>query len=52
MRALVGKKRRTAAMERGLFATLIAVVAIVALQGLGNQPSVTFSNIIANFNAS
>jgi Flp pilus assembly pilin Flp len=52
VRAFVGKKRRTAATERGLFATLIAVAVIISLQGLGNQPSVTFSNIIANFNAS
>ncbi|WP_066825985.1 Flp family type IVb pilin [Sphingomonas mali] len=52
VRAFVGNKRGIAAIEYGLVAALIAVAAIVAMRGLGNQLSVTFSNIVANLNAS
>jgi len=52
VRAFVTNKRRAAAIEYGLIAALIAVAAIVAMQGLGNQLSVTFSNVVADLNAS
>jgi len=52
VRAFVGNKRGTAAIEYGIIAALIAAAAIVAMQGLGNQLFVTFSNVIANLNAS
>ena len=52
MRAFLGNKRGAAAIEYSLVAALIAVTAIVSMQGIGNQLSVTFSNVIANLNAS
>jgi len=50
--AFVGSKRCAAAIEYGPVAALIAVAAIVVMLGLGNQLSVTFSNIVADLNAS
>ncbi|WP_404372243.1 Flp family type IVb pilin [Sphingomonas sp. MMS24-J45] len=47
------KNRRGAtAIEYGLIAALIAVAAIGAMQGLGNQLAITFANIASNMKAS
>ena len=40
------------AIEYGLIAALIAVAAISAMQGLGNQLKKTFSNVSSNMKAS
>ena len=39
------------AIEYGLIAALIAVAAIAAMQGLGNQLKRTFSNVSTNMKA-
>lgn len=44
--------RAATAIEYGLIAALIAVAAIVAMQGLGNQLKKTFSNVTTNMKAS
>ncbi|MBV8238214.1 MAG: Flp family type IVb pilin [Sphingomonas sp.] len=40
------------AIEYGLIAALIAVAAIAAMQGLGNQLNTTFTNVSSNMKAS
>ena len=40
------------AIEYGLIAALIAVAAIAAMQGLGNQLKTTFTNVESNMKAS
>jgi len=52
MRALMKNVRGATAIEYGLIAALIAVAAIAAMQGLGNQLSTTFSNVASNMKAS
>ena len=47
----VARKGRSA-IEYGLIAALIAVAAIAAMQGLGNQLKTTFSNVSSNMKAS
>ena len=39
------------AIEYGLIAALIAVAAIAAMQGLGNQLTKTFNNVSSNMKA-
>ena len=52
MRRLVHNVRGATAIEYGLIAALIAVAAIGAMQGLGNQLSTTFNNVTLNMKAS
>ena len=44
--------RGATAIEYGLIAALIAVAAIAAMKGLGNQLKTTFGNVSANIKAS
>ncbi len=50
LRAIRDTKGATA-IEYGLIAALIAVAAIAAMQGLGNQLKKTFSNVSTNMKA-
>lgn len=50
--ALVANRKGATAIEYGLIAALIAVAAIAAMQGLGNQLTTTFSNVSSNMKAS
>jgi pilus assembly protein Flp/PilA len=43
--------RAATAIEYGLIAALIAVAAIAAMQGLGNQLNKTFGNVKTNMKA-
>ncbi|MEO7679417.1 MAG: Flp family type IVb pilin [Sphingomonas sp.] len=43
--------RGATAIEYGLIAALIAVAAIAAMQGLGNQLKKTFTNVSTNMKA-
>ncbi len=43
--------RAATAIEYGLIAALIAVAAIAAMQGLGNQLKKTFTNVSSNMKA-
>ena len=43
--------RGATAIEYGLIAALIAVAAIAAMQGLGNQLKKTFTNVQTNMKA-
>ncbi|MBC9031062.1 Flp family type IVb pilin [Sphingomonas sp. JC676] len=43
--------RAATAIEYGLIAALIAVAAIAAMQGLGNQLTKTFTNVSSNMKA-
>jgi pilus assembly protein Flp/PilA len=55
VKAFLTKLRETraaTAIEYGLIAALIAVAAIVAMQGLGNQLKKTFTNVTTNMKAS
>jgi pilus assembly protein Flp/PilA len=55
IRKLVSMLRNTrgaTAIEYGLIAALIAVAAISAMQGLGNQLKKTFGNVTSNMKAS
>lgn len=52
MKRLRTDRRGATAIEYGLIAALIAVAAIAAMQGLGNQLSTTFANITSNMKAS
>ncbi len=45
IRAVVRNRRAATAIEYGLIAALIAVAAIAAMQGLGNQLAQTFTNV-------
>lgn len=44
--------RAATAIEYGLIAALIAVAAITAMQGLGNQLKKTFGNVTSNMKVS
>jgi pilus assembly protein Flp/PilA len=52
MRKIFSDRRGATAIEYGLIAALIAVAAITAMQGLGNQLSTTFANVTSNMKAS
>ncbi len=45
MRRLGYETKGATAIEYGLIAALIAVAAIAAMQGLGNQLATTFTNV-------
>jgi pilus assembly protein Flp/PilA len=49
---LLRDTRGATAIEYGLIAALIAVAAIAAMQGLGNNLKKTFSNVSSNMKAS
>lgn len=49
---LLRETRGATAIEYGLIAALIAVAAIAAMQGLGNNLKKTFSNVSSNMKAS
>jgi len=49
---LVRNTRGATAIEYGLIAALIAVAAIAAMQGLGNQLKTTFTNVSSNMKVS
>ncbi|MFA6114916.1 MAG: Flp family type IVb pilin [Sphingomonas sp.] len=49
---LLRDKKGATAIEYGLIAALIAVAAIAAMQGLGNQLKTTFDNVSSNMKAS
>ncbi|MBO9711601.1 Flp family type IVb pilin [Sphingomonas sp.] len=51
IRKLFRNKKGATAIEYGLIAALIAVAAIAAMQGLGNQLSTTFGNVTSNMKA-
>lgn len=48
---LLRDTRGATAIEYGLIAALIAVAAIAAMQGLGNQLKKTFTNVSTNMKA-
>ena len=50
--SLLRHTRAATAIEYGLIAALIAVAAISAMQGLGNQLKKTFTNVSSNMKAS
>ncbi len=52
IRNFVKNSKGATAIEYGLIAALIAVAAIAAMQGLGNQLTTTFSNVSSNMKAS
>lgn len=52
IRKMFADKKGATAIEYGLIAALIAVAAIAAMQGLGNQLKTTFSNVTTNMKAS
>ncbi|MFA5989267.1 MAG: Flp family type IVb pilin [Sphingomonas sp.] len=45
IRKFIKNNKAATAIEYGLIAALIAVAAIAAMQGLGNQLKTTFSNV-------
>ena len=47
-RKLLRSRKGATAIEYGLIAALIAVAAIAAMQGLGNQLTKTFENVTSN----
>ena len=49
---LIRDEEGATAIEYGLIAALIAVAAIAAMQGLGNQLKTTFTNVSSNMKAS
>ena len=51
-RKVFAERRAATAIEYGLIAALIAVAAIAAMQGLGNQLNKTFGNVTSNMKAS
>lgn len=51
-RKLIKNNKGATAIEYGLIAALIAVAAITAMQGLGNQLKTTFNNVSSNMKAS
>jgi pilus assembly protein Flp/PilA len=51
IRNFVKNSKAATAIEYGLIAALIAVAAIAAMQGLGNQLKKTFSNVSSNMKA-
>jgi pilus assembly protein Flp/PilA len=52
LRKLLRDRKGATAIEYGLIAALIAVAAIAAMQGLGNQLKTTFDNVSSNMKAS
>jgi pilus assembly protein Flp/PilA len=52
IRKMFADKKGATAIEYGLIAALIAVAAIAAMQGLGNQLKTTFNNVSTNMKAS
>jgi pilus assembly protein Flp/PilA len=52
IRKIFGNNKGATAIEYGLIAALIAVAAIAAMQGLGNQLNKTFGNVTSNMKAS
>ena len=48
IRKIFTNKKGATAIEYGLIAALIAVAAIAAMQGLGNQLKKTFGNVTSN----
>jgi pilus assembly protein Flp/PilA len=51
IRTFLKNSKGATAIEYGLIAALIAVAAIAAMQGLGNQLSKTFGNVTTNMKA-
>ena len=51
-RKFIKNNKGATAIEYGLIAALIAVAAIAAMQGLGNQLNKTFGNVTSNMKAS
>jgi len=51
-RKFIKNSKGATAIEYGLIAALIAVAAIAAMQGLGNQLNKTFSNVSSNMKVS
>ncbi|MES1976363.1 MAG: Flp family type IVb pilin [Pseudomonadota bacterium] len=51
LRRVIRNKKGATAIEYGLIAALIAVAAIAAMQGLGNQLTTTFTNVTSNMKA-
>jgi pilus assembly protein Flp/PilA len=51
VRAFARDNKAATAIEYGLIAALIAVAAIAAMQGLGNQLKKTFGNVTSNMKA-
>jgi len=49
---MLRQTRAATAIEYGLIAALIAVAAIAAMQGLGNQLKKTFNNVSSNMKVS
>ena len=52
IRDFIKNNKGATAIEYGLIAALIAVAAIAAMQGLGNQLSKTFNNVSSNLKVS
>ena len=52
IRNFLKNSKGATAIEYGLIAALIAVAAIAAMQGLGNQLTKTFNNVTSNMKAS
>ena len=52
VRRCLRSNRAATAIEYGLIAALIAVAAIAAMKGLGNQLKTTFTNVSTNMKAS
>ena len=52
IRKLFRSRKGATAIEYGLIAALMAVAAIAAMQGLGNQLTKTFGNVTENMKAS
>ncbi|TGX52124.1 Flp family type IVb pilin [Sphingomonas gei] len=51
IRKFLKNTKGATAIEYGLIAALIAVAAIAAMQGLGNQLNTTFGNVTSNMKA-
>ena len=51
IRNFIKNSKGATAIEYGLIAALIAVAAIAAMQGLGNQLKTTFNNVATNMKA-
>ncbi len=51
-RRLAHDTKAATAIEYGLIAALIAIAAIAALQGLGNQLKTTFANVSSSMTTS
>jgi len=52
IRKFIKNNKGATAIEYGLIAALIAVAAIAAMSGLGNQLRTTFTNVTSNMRAS